>query len=137
MRYLLCLSLSGCGILPIKSATPTSEAFAMHFYPHEVEYELMKQTTGESCMSYADLDRFQYNSPDPRAVGRGILFEQAKTAAIEAIAGCDGLFAIRTKVDFKSTGAECTTVTGRCYKLTYIRATPTWDAKQPQLSSGK
>jgi hypothetical protein len=92
-------------------------------YSHEVEYELLGTATAEACMGSDQLkDLHDYRSADPRAIGHGVLFEGAKFDAIQKLVGCDGLVALRSKVELKN-GFECTTVTGRCYRILSMRAT--------------
>lgn len=80
-------------------------------------------TTAEVCVPVEQVQLLRhYPSRDPRAIGNGVLFEEAKYAAIDKVRGADGIISIHAKVD-ENTGRECVTVTGRAYRVLSLRAT--------------
>lgn len=126
MRYeftVLISLLSGCGLLPTAASTPPGTSYELKLYPHEVEYELLGQSTANACAPQELLKHMtSAKSPDPRAFGNSYLFEKAKYDAITQLRGADGLVGIRGWAEDKD-GQECVTVTGRGYRMLSLRAT--------------
>jgi hypothetical protein len=120
--------LMGCGaaasLFRPDAKTPPGEGAEMRFHPHAAKYELLEQASAQKCASVVQLHEWgDARSPDPRAIGPGILFEGAKFDAIHKIAGADGLVGLRARVDFQGDN-ECVTVEGHAYRITAIEATP-------------
>jgi hypothetical protein len=125
--------IAACGSLGAFNS-PHSEPPAPQLDAHQVRYKLLGHVTAKACAKDDEYDKVKYSkSPDPRAIGVGYLFERAKYEALEKVPTADGLFAIRAKVDVFANG-QCTTITGRAYRITNIAAGPVGDNSSDETS---
>lgn len=112
--------LSGCGLARTVGAPVSPTANTRDLYPHEIEYELLTQVSGEACAPEGD-EATKARSPDPAAVGPGGLWERAKYEAIRSIHDADVLLFAVSKVTTKGE-TICVSVAGRAARAQTVRA---------------